>query len=60
VSLGSGARIVGWYTDDGHIVVQGDASGRIEGVGFMPPKKTSGVLNTLRWRVRRVWRLLFP
>jgi hypothetical protein len=60
VSLGTGARVVAWYTDDGHIVVQADADGRVGGVGFMPPKKTSGVLNTLRWRARRLWRLLFP
>jgi hypothetical protein len=59
VSLGSGARIVGWYTDDGHIVVQADADGRVEGVGFMPPKKASGVVNTLHWRVMRLWRRLF-
>jgi hypothetical protein len=60
VSLGSGDRTVAWYTDDGHIIVQADADGHVEGVGFMPPKKASGVVNTLRWRAKRLWRILFP
>jgi hypothetical protein len=60
VSLGSGARTVAWYTDDGHIIVQAGADGRVDGVGFMPPKKASDVVNTLRWRAKRLWRLLFP
>jgi hypothetical protein len=59
VSLGSGNRIVGWYTDDGHLVVQANAAGGVEGVGFMPPKRSSGVFNALRWRVKRLWRGLF-
>jgi hypothetical protein len=41
VSPWSGDRIVAWYTDDGHVIVQADADGGVEGVCFMPPKKPS-------------------
>jgi hypothetical protein len=55
------ASVSHWVTDDGSIVVEFDAKGRVCGCAWKPTERVKqGPLENLLWRDKRQWHRWFP